>query len=172
MKLLTLCLILFSSLAGAEEAQYTAEEIEGLAVKGSWSEAILHLPDVTTGDRGKNWEALVEKVAVGYLKSLNEESPSNAMTMVETLPQTYPSLRRSAKYRDTVDAIAYSGFKTCFSQKEGQPECFKRMKEHVGTMNKAERDRSRFCKDKEMGRSLAELCTPAKANAKGKRAKP
>ena len=157
----------------AEEARFTAEEIEGLAAKSAWAEAILHMPEVATGDRGANWDELVERVAVGYLRSIAEEDPSNAMAMVDTLPQTYPSLRRSEKYRDAAEAIAYSGFKACFAQKEGQAECAKNLKEYFGrTVGTPDRAGSRFCADEVMRKSLGELCPARKPNPKRKRTKP
>lgn len=170
---LIFALCLFLSPVLAEETHYSAEEIEGLAAKNAWSDAMLRLPEVATGERGKGWDSLVERVAVGYLRTLSDEDPNNAMAIMDTLPQTYPSLQRSGKYRDAVESVAYTGFKSCFLQKESQAECTKNVKDYVTKhVNAPDRAGSRFCKDETMKLALGELCPTRKTNPKGKRTKP
>ncbi len=162
---MTVCLM-----ALAEEAQYSIEEIEGFISKKAWAEAMLHLPTVPESERGKKWVPFVEKVAVGYLKSVAAESAANAMAIVDSLPQEYPVLRSSRVFHDAVEAIAYTGFSDCFADRGNEAECSKNLKVFVEShMESHERPFSRFCKDPKMAKALAGLCLAGKANPKGER---
>jgi len=162
-------LLLLTSLAFAEEEIYTVEDIEGFAAKKEWNEAMLRIPEIPAAGRGRHWDTLVEKVAIGYVSSLAEVSPNNVLGELETLPQTYPSLQRSKKFKDIAEAIAYVGFKNCFAQVESHPECSKNLLSYVDRHPASDRSASRFCKDAVMKKALHGWCEP---NAKGQRAKP
>lgn len=159
-------LLLLSLFAYAEEVEVTAQDIENLAAKKTWNEAMMKLEEVPAAERGKGWEALVEKVAVGYLKSIADEALSNAMQIASSLPETHTSLKKSKKYADTVETIAYTGFSECFKQKESEAECTRNLREYVEkNVQPSARKQSRFCKDAGMKRALASLCP----DAQGKR---
>jgi len=164
-----ICLLLLTSFAFAEEEIYTVEDIEGFAAKKEWNEAMLRMPEIPAAGRGKNWDTLVEKVAIGYVRSIAEVSPNNVLGELEKLPQTYPSLQRSKKFKDTAEGSAYAGFKSCFVQVESHPECSKNLLSYVDRHPTSDRAASRFCKDAVMKKALHGWCEP---NAKGERSKP
>lgn len=108
------------------------DELEMLVAKKDFAEALLRLPHVPSSDRGSKWEGLVEKAALAYVADLTEESPSNAMLVVDEMHKTFPHLTRSLVFEKEKNRVAFKGFDACYrGDPADAPECQKRFLEFV-----------------------------------------
>lgn len=110
-----------------EEVRSTMDELETLAIKKQWSQAIALLPELTPADRTEKYEAFVEKVAIGYLRQSAGSSPAEAMDEAEALVKKFPSLSRSKAFEEQKYQIAFQGYEKCLMTTSNLPYCEKSM---------------------------------------------
>src|SRR6478736_6475108 len=131
MKVGLIALILFSlfiiTTKAMEEAQFTIEELEKLIAKGQWYEAIRRTTEIPAGQRPKNWDIIVEKAAIGYIRDIASRDRSEADDAADDLIKAHPNLKRSRTFRETRNLNALAGFDACYDQKDSTPECTKRI---------------------------------------------
>ena len=124
-------LILVSlALASLEEANYSVDQLEVLANKAEFHEAVFRLGDIPPGQRDARWEKVAERVAIGHMKLLRQEGMAGADAVAVELVKVYPSLRRSTEAVALRNELVLTATERCYATAEAA-DCTKRLFEFI-----------------------------------------
>lgn len=115
----------------ADDGTITLVDLEAMAVRKEWTELLTLLPSIDPADRTSKWDGIVEQAAVGHLKAIAVDNPSEAVVVGEELVKAFPALGRSRPFEDEYNGIAFSGFETCFSLPSSAPQCVDKLNTFV-----------------------------------------
>lgn len=102
----------------AEQKKYTLKDLAALEQSKSWSELIEHLEDVPPAKRKDAWKGIVERAAIGYMKSQKvDRNPLGALIGADHFTKRYPWLRSYKRFMAIRADLGLKGFKDCFKRR-------------------------------------------------------
>ncbi len=123
-----LFLLLFGALAGppvlatneAEQPVHPSlDQIEALVHREQFAEALLPLANVPSVERSPRWTALVERAAVGHLRTMMRENSAGADAVGEVLLKDYPPLGASPDFLTVYARVVRTNAEACL---DGTPD--------------------------------------------------
>lgn len=106
-----------------EEKYYSMDELEALAVKKNYTELMLALPHVIPAEKGKSWELLVEKAAIGQLSELYEKKDQAVILRAKAIVRQFPTLAHSEKFRKAKQNETAEILRDCYVNNTDKKSC-------------------------------------------------
>lgn len=125
-------MVLAQPLVAEEAVRVSMLELEGMALKRQWGEALLRVDDIPVGQREEKWRKLVTKVAVGHLSELTTQASAGSDALAVELGRRYPFLGRSEEFRRRRDDAIVAAYRTCVSLESKELDCPERLLDRIG----------------------------------------
>jgi len=101
--------------------KYAMKDLEALAASESWGELLSHGLDIAPSERNAQWQAVIEKAAIGRLEDMKEEdlkSLSRTKGLVESDQKSFTFLKKSTVYRRAANKTIVKTLKGCYMSRE------------------------------------------------------
>jgi hypothetical protein len=116
----------------AEEIVHpTLDQIETLVYRERFAEALRPLEQVAPTERSAKWETLVEKAALGHVRTLMREAPAGADGVADQLTKDFPHLQKSQELATLTAEVARMNAEVCLENAASGFECVERAYERV-----------------------------------------
>ena len=127
-----LCLYLVPFAANAKSN--SIEDLRALVKTESWKELLRTVTDVPTAKRDKEWNEIVEKMAVALITA--EGSADRRASLSRELIAEYPHLKNSSAVANAGPKNNLADIEKCFGQKYNAEFCFEDLKKVVSADKK------------------------------------
>jgi hypothetical protein len=110
-----------------DDKAYTMEDLTALVENEGWRELLMHANDIKPRNRKGPWKKMVEQAATAELKAAKEKGPGEAFGAAYSLPDQFPTLKKSKAFMAMRSAIGVESMDSCFAQARwgGVNECIK-----------------------------------------------
>lgn len=116
-------LIFASPLRGEDLVKTAVTDLEALAARGQWSEAMGRVEEIDAAERDTQWERVVAKIAAGHMTQLVKDKSAGRDAVAVTLSDRYPFLAHSAAFVAQRDAAIIGGYQDCVAVASKEKDC-------------------------------------------------
>ncbi len=123
--------------SSAADPAYSMKDLRALADQGAWSELAAHLEDIRPGERGADWNAVLEQTAMGLLEQGGQASDSySAISTTEGLIGRYPKLKAVKPFMAKRAEVGLKAYGVCFQDNYGADQCLQDLTKFVAADGK------------------------------------
>jgi hypothetical protein len=124
-------------ISGAADQAYSMKDLRALADQGAWSELATHLEDIRPGERGADWNAVLEQTATGLLEQGGEANDAyNALAASDALIGRFPKLKASKPFMAKRAEVGLRAYGVCFQDNYSADRCLQELTKFVATDSK------------------------------------
>jgi hypothetical protein len=116
----------------AADQSYSLADLKALAAKSQWQELIGHIEDIPPKQRNAEWDALLERAAIGLISNNSQDVGSYAsFSAAERLVERYQALGASKAFMAKRFEVAAAAYQSCLNETYDGGECVRSMEQFV-----------------------------------------